>query len=58
MSRRPARFTQRDLAKAIRAIVAAGMVIASIKVDKSGATIVTVGDQDKTESADRNEWDD
>jgi hypothetical protein len=58
MSRGPARFTQRDLAKAIKAVAAAGMSVAEIRVDRNGAAIVTVGASDKTKPDARNEWDD
>ena len=49
MSRRPARFTQRDLAKAIKAVAAAGMSVAEIRVDKDGARIVVGGEPGKAE---------
>jgi hypothetical protein len=54
VSRGPARFTQRDLAKAV---AAAGMSVAEIRVDRNGAAIVTVGAADKTKPYERNEWD-
>jgi hypothetical protein len=57
VSRGPARFTQRDLAKAIKAVAAAGMSVAEIRVDRNGAAIVTVGAADKTKPYERNEWD-
>ena len=57
MSRRPARFTQRDLAKAIKAVAAAG-VPARVEVEKDGKIVVVVGEPGKAEAADRNEWDD
>ena len=45
MSRGPARFTQRDLAKAMKAVAAAGLSVAEIRVDKDGARFVVVGAQ-------------
>jgi hypothetical protein len=51
MSRGPCRFTQRDLTKAVRAVVAAGQPVVSVKVEKDGAIIVIVGRADKTEAA-------
>jgi hypothetical protein len=58
MSRGPARFTQRDLAKAMKAVAAAGLSVAEIRVDKDGARIVVVGEAGKAEvDTGANEWD-
>lgn len=57
MSRGPSRFTQRDLAKAIKAAVSVGLP-ARVEVDKSGKIVVVVGETGKAEATDRNEWDD
>ena len=57
MSHGRANFTQRDLTKAVKAVVAAGMSVAEIRVDRNGAAIVTVGATDKTKPDERNEWD-
>jgi hypothetical protein len=58
MSRGPPRFTQRDLAKAMKAVAAAGLSVAEIRVDKDGARIVVVGDPGKGEAdTGANEWD-
>jgi hypothetical protein len=57
MSRGPARFTKRDLAKAMKAVAAAGLSVAEIRVDKDGARIVVVGEPGKA-TGERNEWDD
>jgi hypothetical protein len=51
VSRGAARFTQRDLTKAVKAVVAAGQPVVSVRVEKDGAIIVTVGGADKTEAA-------
>ena len=51
MSRGPCRFTQRDLTKAVKAVVAAGQPVVSVRVEKDGAIIVIVGRADKTEAA-------
>jgi hypothetical protein len=58
MSRGAARFTQRDLAKAMKAVAAAGLSVAEIRVDKNGARIVVVGEPRKAEAdTGANEWD-
>lgn len=58
MSRGPARFTQRDLAKAIKAVAAAGMSVTEIRVDKNGARIVVGGEPGKGEAVTpSNSWD-
>ena len=51
MSRGPCRFTRRDLTKAVKAVVAAGQPVVSVRVEKDGAIIVIVGRADKTEAA-------
>ena len=56
MSHGPARFRQKDLAKALKAVAAAGMAVAEIKVDKDGARIVVAGEAGK-DVVEANEWD-
>ena len=55
MSRGPQTFRQRDLTRAIKAMVAAG-VQGRVEVDKAGKIVVVVGEPDKTVAA-RNDWD-
>jgi hypothetical protein len=50
VSHGPARFRQKDLAKALKAVAAAGMAVAEIKVDKDGLRIVVVGEAGKTDA--------
>jgi hypothetical protein len=57
MSRGPQTFRQRDVTKAVKALAAAGKSVAEIRVDKSGAHIVVVGEPGKTTEPERNEWD-
>jgi hypothetical protein len=57
VSRGAARFTQRDLTKAVRAVVAAGMTVTEIRVDKDGARIVVVPEPGKVAASEGNEWD-
>ena len=56
MSRGPARFTKRDLTKALRAVAEARLSVAEIKVDKDGARIVVAGEAGK-DVVEANEWD-
>ena len=56
MSRGPQTFRQRDVTKAVKGALATGVPVASVRVDKDGAIVVTFGDPEKTKS-DRNEWD-
>ena len=58
MSRGPARFTQRDLAKAIKAVAAAGLSVQRSEVDKDGKIVVVVGEPGKAEAVTpSNSWD-
>jgi hypothetical protein len=59
--RGPCRFTQRDVTRAVRAVVAAGVQVAKVEVDKAGKIVVFVAGNEQ-ESADEgreanNEWD-
>jgi hypothetical protein len=59
MSRGPQTFRQRDVTKALKAVVAAGMPVVKVEVDKAGKIVVVVGDPDKNFQPDTkgNEWD-
>jgi hypothetical protein len=57
VTRRPSIFKQRDLTRALRAVVAAGIGIARVEVGKDGK-IVVVTDKSKNSTAERNEWGD
>ena len=60
MPRGPCAFKQSDITKAVRAVVAAGIEVARVEVDKAGKIIVVVGDAEQTAPAsngERNEWD-
>jgi len=57
MSRGPQAFRQRDVTKAVRAVVAAGMTVTEIRVDKDGARIVVVPEPGKLAAREANEWD-
>jgi hypothetical protein len=57
MSRGRQLFKQRDLTKAVRAVVAAGMTVTGVKVDKHGVIVVLTGKASEDQAEDRNEWD-
>ena len=57
MARTPSTFRHGDVTKAVRAVVAAGVGIARVEIDKSGKiTIVTMPDE-RTADREANEWD-
>ena len=61
MSRRPSRFRQRDVTRVVKAVVAAGLHVAGVKVSTQGDIEVVTGDervQDSTQPLQEgNEWD-
>jgi hypothetical protein len=58
MTRRPSAFRQSDLTRAVRAVVAAGLRVAGVKVSAQGDIEVVTGDERGQDSPARgNEWD-
>ena len=59
MSRAASTFRQRDVTAAVKAVVAAGVEVARVEVDKHGKIVVVTGkpDQPAAESTGGNEWD-
>jgi hypothetical protein len=59
MTRRPSAFRQSDLTRAVRAVVAAGLRVAGVKVSAQGDIEVVTGDERVHESPPQggNEWD-
>jgi hypothetical protein len=55
MSRRPCTFKQRDVTKAVKAIVAAGVQVERVEIDQGGKIVVVTGGS--SESIGKNEWD-
>jgi hypothetical protein len=61
MGRAPSTFRQQDVTRAVKAVVAAGVGIARVEIDKTGKiTIIAAGTEQRTEgrtTEERNEWD-
>jgi hypothetical protein len=60
MSRSPSTFRQQDVTRAVRAVVAAGVGIARVEIDKTGKiTIIAAGAQEHCGKGreEANEWD-
>lgn len=55
MARGPCTFRQRDVTKAVKAVVAAGCEVARAEIDSGGKIIVIVGKP--ADATGRNEWD-
>ncbi len=54
MARAPCNFRERDVIRAVRAIIAAGQHVRGVRFDKAGGFVVLVGEQDHD---DENPWD-
>jgi hypothetical protein len=59
MSRRQAAFRQSDVTKAVRAVIAAGLRVAGVKVSAQGDIEVVTGEERMQDSPTQggNEWD-
>jgi hypothetical protein len=59
MSRRRSTFRQRDLTRAVKAVIAAGLPVAGVKVSAQGDIEVVTGDERVHDSPPQggNEWD-
>jgi hypothetical protein len=57
MSRRQAAFRQSDVTKAVRAVIAAGLRVAGVKVSAQGDIEVVTGSEAKQDEPASNEWD-
>ncbi len=60
MSRGPATFRQRDVTAAIKAVIAAGVPVSRVEVDRNKIVVVAGAPEDpvgRGETA-KNEWDD
>jgi hypothetical protein len=60
MSRGQQTFKQRDVTKAIKAMVKAGIAVGRVEIDKNGKIIIVAAKADDAangDSAEKNEWD-
>jgi hypothetical protein len=58
MARAPSTFRQRDVTRAVKAVVAAGVDIARVVIDKEGRIeIITKSSEQNGQGRETNEWD-
>jgi hypothetical protein len=58
MARAPCTFRQQDVTRAVKAVVAAGVGIARVEIDKTGKiTIIALDAEPREGREEANEWD-
>lgn len=58
MARGVCTFRQQDVTRAVRAVVAAGVGVKRVEVDKAGKIVVIAGSEETAAERPVNEWDD
>jgi hypothetical protein len=59
MARAPSTFRQQDVTRAVKAVVAAGVHIGRVEIDKAGKIVIIAADEagQPGEGREANEWD-
>jgi len=57
MSRAPSTFRQRDVTAAVKAVVAAGVEVVRIIIDRTGNIVICTAKAQDEAANDKNEWD-
>jgi hypothetical protein len=57
MARRNLTFRQADVIRAIKAVVAAGVEVARVEIDKDGKIVIVAGKPEVAKANGGNEWD-
>jgi hypothetical protein len=55
--RTPSTFKQRDVTRAVKAVVATGLAVAGVKISAKGEIEVVIASPTAQDSSPRNEWD-
>ena len=56
MTRRPSSFRQRDVTRAVKAVVTAGLRVSGVKIDPQGAIEIVTGDERVQDSNPLDTW--
>lgn len=56
MARRPSLFKERDVARATRAVMAAGLNVARVEIEKDGRIVVVSGKATESSCNDLDHW--
>ncbi len=56
MSRGPSTFRKRDMTRAVKAVVAAGLDVARVEVDKTGRFVIIAGKPGESMSGEESSW--
>jgi len=56
MSRRPSTFKERDVTRAVRAVMRAGLEVARVDIDRTGQIRIVIADGDREAVTENNPW--